>query len=63
MTEFIENFDETKGEALADQRSAKDIIVSLLEHISSGLESQQHIPSQDRMKVKHCTAVLRPTLL
>lgn len=50
MTEFIENFDQTKEQALNDQRAAKATIVGLLEHISSGLESQYHIPDKGRMK-------------
>lgn len=51
MTEFIEKFEQTKEAALADQRSARATIVGLLEHISSGLEAQHHIPDRDRMRV------------
>lgn len=51
MTEFIERFDQTKGEALADQKSARTTIVGLLEHISQGLDAQHHIPEQSRMRV------------
>lgn len=51
MTEFIEKFGITKEEALADQQAAKSTIVGLLEHISSGLESQHHIPDKDRVRV------------
>ena len=50
MTEFIENFEQTKEAALNDQRASKATIVGLLEHISSGLESQHHIPDKGRMK-------------
>lgn len=52
MTEFIENFDHSKGEATVDQRNVRATIVGLLEHISSGLESQHHIPDRDRMRVR-----------
>lgn len=51
MKEFIEKFGSARDEALANQRAAKGTIVSLLEHISSGLESQSHIPDQERMRV------------
>ncbi|CAM9789148.1 unnamed protein product [Pylaiella littoralis] len=50
MTEFIENFDQTKGGALADQQACRSTIVGLLEHISTGLESQHHVPDKDRVK-------------
>lgn len=51
MTEFIERFDQTKDEALVDQKSARTTIVGLLEHISQGLDAQHHIPEQSRMRV------------
>lgn len=51
MTEFIEKFGSARDEVLADQRAAKGTILGLLEHISSGLESQNHIPDQERMRV------------
>lgn len=51
MSEFIEKFDQTKQEALDDQRSARSTIVGLLEHISTGLESQHHIPDKGGMRV------------
>ncbi|CAM9412678.1 unnamed protein product, partial [Sphacelaria rigidula] len=50
MTEFIERFDQTKDEALVDQKSARSTIVGLLEHISQGLDAQHHIPEQSRMR-------------
>lgn len=50
MTDFIEKFDQTREEALADQRAARSTIVGLLEHISQGLEAQHHIPDQGRMR-------------
>lgn len=55
MTEFIEKFDQTRQEALADQRIVKSTIVALLEHISQGLESQHQMPSRERMKVRLTT--------
>lgn len=58
MTQFIEKFDHTKEEALADQRSARATIVGLLEHISSGLESQHHIPDRDGMRVSATSTTL-----
>lgn len=51
MTDFIDKFDQTKQEALDDQRSARSTIVGLLEHISTGLESQHHIPDKGGMRV------------
>ncbi|CAM9844234.1 unnamed protein product, partial [Ectocarpus sp. 12 AP-2014] len=50
MTDFIDKFDQTKQEALDDQRSARSTIVGLLEHISTGLESQHHIPDKGGMR-------------
>lgn len=52
MTEFIEKFGSARDEVLADQRAAKGTILGLLEHISSGLESQNHIPDKERMMVQ-----------
>lgn len=50
MTEFIERFDQTREEAIADQRAARTTIVDLLEHISEGLDAQHHLPDQGRMR-------------
>lgn len=59
MSDFMDKFDQTKGEALADQRTARATIVGLLEHISTGLESQHNVPDKGRMRVRkaetgHC---------
>lgn len=51
MTEFMDKFDQTKTEALDDQRATRATIVGLLEHISTGLESQHNIPEKDSMRV------------
>lgn len=52
MTDFMDTFEQTKGEALADQRAARATIVGLLEHISTGLESQHNVPDKGRMRVR-----------
>ena len=51
MTEFIDKFDSTREETLNDQAAVKVTIIGLLEHISSGVESQQHLPDKERVKV------------
>ncbi|CAM9723209.1 unnamed protein product [Ascophyllum nodosum] len=50
MTEFIDKFDSTREETLNDQAAVKVTIIGLLEHISSGVESQQHLPDKERVK-------------
>lgn len=52
MSDFMDKFEQTKGEALADQRAARATIVGLLEHISTGLESQHNVPDKGRMRVR-----------
>jgi len=50
MTEFIESFEETKSSIVADQKQTQETVVGLLEHISSGLEAEGSMPSQERLK-------------
>eukprot|EP00903_Cladosiphon_okamuranus_P005511 g5491.t1 len=50
MTEFMDQFEQTKEEALSDQRTTRTTIVGLLEHISTGLESQHNVPDKGRMR-------------
>lgn len=49
MTEFIENFEETKTRAQQEQEHAQGQVVALLEHISKGLERQHNMPSKQRV--------------
>lgn len=51
MTEFMDKFNQTRDEALSDQTAARSTIVAVLEHISTGLESQHHIPDKGKLKV------------
>lgn len=50
ITEFIDKFDETKGELVREQEETQQRIVGLLEHISQGLESEGSMPDQARVK-------------
>ncbi|CAM9166746.1 unnamed protein product [Hapterophycus canaliculatus] len=50
MTDFMDKFNQTKEEALSDQTAARSTIVAVLEHISTGLESQHHIPDKGKLK-------------
>lgn len=50
ITEFIDQFDETKGELVREQEETQQRIVGLLEHISQGLESEGSMPDQARVK-------------
>lgn len=50
MTEFANQFEETRNSTLADQVQTQDTIVALLEHISQGLEQEHSMPSQQRLR-------------
>ena len=47
MTAFIDAFDGTRAGILAEQQTAQDTIVLLLEDISKGLEDTTNMPSQE----------------
>jgi intraflagellar transport protein 74 len=50
MTEFIEKFEESKRSLVAETDATQGRIVGLLEHISSGIESEVSMPDQARAK-------------
>lgn len=50
MTEFDNKFEETRNSTVADQQATQENIVALLEHISQGLEQQNSMPSQQRLR-------------
>lgn len=50
MTEYISSFEQTKKSILEDQAATRDTVVALLEHISQGLEHENNMPSQQRLR-------------
>mmetsp|Transcript_7231 Transcript_7231/g.16552 ORF Transcript_7231/g.16552 Transcript_7231/m.16552 type:complete len:611 (+) Transcript_7231:180-2012(+) len=46
MTDFIDKYEETKGELEGEKQATEGRIVALLEHISQGLNSEQSMPDQ-----------------
>lgn len=49
MTAFMDKFEDTRGNLLNDQQTARQMIVALLEHISRGVEDSTAMPSQEVM--------------
>jgi chromosome segregation ATPase len=49
MTSFIDSFDETRNNILADARQTQYMNVALLEHIGKGLEDSTNMPSIEAM--------------
>jgi len=49
MTAFMDKFDDTRSNVLSDQKTAKDMIVALLESISKGIEDSTSMPSVEAM--------------
>jgi intraflagellar transport protein 74 len=49
MTQFLETYDKQKMDAADDQERTRQTIVGLLEHISSGINSSDEMPSQEKL--------------
>ena len=49
MTAFMEKFNELREGILAEQQSARDIVVALLEHIGRGIDESSHMPSREAL--------------
>jgi intraflagellar transport protein 74 len=50
MSSFIAQFEMTRSSTLKDQQQTQDTIIALLEHVSQGLEQQNSMPSQQRLR-------------
>jgi len=50
MSEFIDNFQDTRRAQLEDQDKTKQMVVALLEHISTDLNRQNNMPTQESVK-------------
>ena len=50
MTEFIDQFEGSKGELVREMEETQERVVGLLEHISNGIESEGSMPDQARVK-------------
>eukprot|EP00698_Gefionella_okellyi_P014780 TRINITY_DN4108_c0_g1_i1.p2 TRINITY_DN4108_c0_g1~~TRINITY_DN4108_c0_g1_i1.p2 ORF type:complete len:622 (-),score=149.34 TRINITY_DN4108_c0_g1_i1:2087-3952(-) len=48
MTAFMDTFDQARAQKMSELRDAQTIIVGLLEHISQGIQRQQHMPSREQ---------------
>merc|ERR1711965_979984 len=49
MTAFIDKFDESRDSILSEQRTVKDTIVAVLEHIGRNIDETSNMPSQDAL--------------
>jgi intraflagellar transport protein 74 len=50
MTSFLESFEKQRSDALNDQERTRATIVALLEHISSGINAGDELPSQEKLE-------------
>jgi len=50
MSDFIENFDETRQAQIEDQDKTKQMVVALLEHISCDLSRKNNMPTKESVK-------------
>lgn len=46
MTAFMDQFEETRGRILDEQRRPREMIIALLEHLSKGIDESTNLPSQ-----------------
>lgn len=49
MTAFIDKFDESRESIISEQRTAKETIVVLLEHIGRSIDETSNMPTQDAL--------------
>ena len=50
MSEFLERYPKMRSEQLRDQKKTKQMIVALLEHISTDLSRQTNIPTKESVE-------------
>ena len=55
MTAFMDKFEETRNNVLSEQKTAKDMIVALLESVSKGIEDSTSMPSVETMNEMEST--------